>query len=61
VVTVFRSVDGSLHHARCAQRIDFVGMRGGLEVDFYCIACREHVTLTESALERLALGQGAVS
>jgi hypothetical protein len=61
VVTAFRAVDGSIHHARCAHRIDFVGMRGGVELDFYCLACREHVTLTDGALERLAVGRGAVS
>ena len=61
VVTVFRAVDGTIHHARCTQRIDFVGMRGGVELDFYCLTCREHVTLTDGVLERLALGHGAVS
>jgi len=56
VATVFRRND-ALHHTRCTRRIDFVGMRGGIEFDFYCIECREHVTLTQGALPRIPEGQ----
>ena len=56
IVTVFRMDDG-IHHTRCGSRIDFVGVRGGIEFDFYCLVCREHVTLTEAALPRIPEGQ----
>jgi hypothetical protein len=53
VATVFRSADGALHHARCASRMDFMGGRAGLELDFYCLTCCEHVTVTPYVLSRL--------
>ena len=53
VATVFRSPDGDLHHARCASRMDFMGGRAGLELDFYCLTCCEHVTVTPYVLSRL--------
>ena len=56
IVTVFRLEDG-IHHTRCTSRIDFVGVRGGIEFDFYCLACCEHVTLPEGALPRIPEGQ----
>ena len=34
VATVFRAPDGGLHHSRCASRMDFMGRRAGLELDF---------------------------
>ena len=55
IVTVFRMDDG-IHHRRCLSRIDFVGVRGGIEFDFYCLVCREHVTLTEAALPHIPEG-----
>jgi hypothetical protein len=53
VATVFRGPDGALHHARCASRMDFMGGRAGLELDFYCLTCCEHVTVTPYVLARL--------
>ena len=38
---------------RCRSAIDFRGSRGGLELDFYCRVCREHVHLPEHALSRV--------
>ena len=58
VATVFRSPDGDLHHARCASRMDFMGGRAGLELDFYCLTCCEHVTVTPYVLARLADAAG---
>ena len=55
IVTVFRRED-ALHHTRCTRRIDFLGTRGGIEFDFYCLECREHVTLTQGALSRIPEG-----
>ena len=53
VATVFRAPDGGLYHARCASRMDFMGGRAGLELDFYCLTCCEHVTVTPYVLSRL--------
>jgi hypothetical protein len=53
VATVFRAADGGLHHSRCASRMDFMGRRAGLELDFYCLICCEHVTVTPYVLSRL--------
>ncbi|HET7343902.1 MAG TPA: hypothetical protein VFL90_20735 [Methylomirabilota bacterium] len=54
VATVYRAPDGGLHHARCSTRMDFMGGRAGLELDFYCLTCCEHVTVTPYVLSRLA-------
>jgi hypothetical protein len=53
VATVYRAPDGALHHARCASRMDFQGRRAGLELDFYCLHCCEHITLNTYVLMRL--------
>jgi hypothetical protein len=53
VATVYRAADGALHHARCAQRMGFQGGRAGVELDFYCTTCCEHITLTPYVLMRL--------
>jgi hypothetical protein len=53
IVTVFRSPEGDIFHARCRRPVGFIGTRGGIEYDFYCLECREHVTLTENALTRI--------
>ncbi len=59
IATVYRGVaSGEFHHARCDRELTFVGVRGGIEIDFYCLNCREHVTLTEFALSRVPVGQG---
>jgi hypothetical protein len=52
VVTVFAGEAG-IHHARCGQPIEFRGSRGGLESEFYCRACHEHVTLPDHVLARI--------
>jgi len=52
VTTAFLS-EGRIHHSRCRGAIDFRGSRGGIELDFYCRTCREHVTLPEHAVARL--------
>ncbi len=58
VATVFRAPDGGLHHSRCASRMDFMGRRAGLELDFYCLICCEHVTVTPYVLSRLPEAAG---
>jgi hypothetical protein len=61
VATVYRSTDGALHHTRCASRMDFMGGRAGLELDFYCLTCCEHVTVTPYVLTRLADAAGVTT
>jgi hypothetical protein len=59
IATVYRgAASGEFRHARCDHELTFVGVRGGIEIDFYCLKCREHVTLTEFALSRVPVGQG---
>ena len=60
IVSVYRgAASGEFRHARCDRELVFVGVRGGIEIDFYCLTCREHITLTEAALARAPVGQGA--
>ena len=58
IVSVYRGVAaGELRHSRCEQELHFVGMRGGIELDFYCLTCREHLTFPEAALVRVPVGR----
>lgn len=60
IATVYRgAAAGEFRHARCDRELIFVGVRGGIEIDFYCLSCREHITLTEAALARVPVGQGS--
>jgi hypothetical protein len=60
IVSVYRgAAAGEFRHARCSRELVFVGVRGGIEIDFYCLGCREHITLPEAALARVPVGQGA--
>lgn len=52
ITTVFVT-DGRLHHSWCKQPLDYQGTRAGLELDFYCYRCIEHVTLPETVLSRI--------
>jgi hypothetical protein len=58
ITTVFLGEDG-LHHARCGQPMAFLRKRQGLELDFHCRVCHEHVTLPEYALSRVPVGEPA--
>jgi hypothetical protein len=53
VATVHRAPDGSLHHTRCSRRLEFMGGRAGVELDFYCYTCCEHITLNPYVVMRL--------
>ena len=58
IVSVYRGPSvGQLYHARCDRELIFVGMRGGIELDFYCLDCREHISLPEAALPRVPIGK----
>ena len=52
IVTVYRGHSDDLRHARCRQALEFLRWRG-LEVDFYCRTCCEHVSLPEHVLSRV--------
>ncbi|MBI4637543.1 MAG: hypothetical protein HY727_14440 [Candidatus Rokubacteria bacterium] len=61
IVTVYRALDGGIHHARCGRRIMLQGQRGD-ELDFYCLACAESVTLPLCVLSRIPVaGDGEPS
>jgi|RhiMetdeSRZDD1v2_1073273.scaffolds.fasta_scaffold447007_2 hypothetical protein len=52
ITTVFVT-GGQLHHSWCKQPLDYQGTRAGLELDFYCYRCVEHVSLPETVLSRI--------
>jgi hypothetical protein len=56
IVTVYFHTDGELHHGWCGQPLEFHGTRAGLEMDFFCIHCVEHVTLPNAILPRIPVG-----
>lgn len=53
LATVYQAPDGSLCHAWCGRPLQFQGYRGGIELDFYCQRCLEHVTVPECSLSRV--------
>jgi hypothetical protein len=55
ISTVYLNDDG-LHHARCGEVLAFLRRRQGLELDFHCRVCHEHIALTEYALNRIPVG-----
>ena len=62
IVTVYRTLDGVIHHARCGQPVMLERHRaGGLELDFYCLACAETVTLPFCVLSRIRVTHGATT
>ena len=64
IVTVYRALD-DIHHTRCGQRIALQGRRGSegpeMELDFYCFACAESVTLPLCVLERIPVANEAAA
>ena len=52
IVTVYRALDGGIHHARCGQRIMLQGRRAD-ELDFYCLTCAESVPLPLCVIARI--------
>lgn len=56
VTTVYMGSDGTIHHAWCGRPLQYQHMRGGLELDFYCLQCVEHVTVPVHALARIPMG-----
>ena len=56
MIVVFRTRQGRVAHARCRRPLEFLGRRGGIELDFYCPCCMEHVTVPDCVLPRIPLG-----
>jgi hypothetical protein len=44
-IGVFMGSDGAICHSACWRPLEYVGVRGGLDVDFYCPECVEHLSL----------------
>jgi hypothetical protein len=55
-VAAFMGSDGTVSHARCGQPLEFHGTRGSVAVDFFCLDCREHVSLPLHRLPGLEMG-----
>ena len=60
IVTVYLTTQGGLHHSRCGRQVGYQGSRGRQEHDFYCLTCREHITLPQIVLTRLPIVDGVV-
>jgi hypothetical protein len=52
-MAMYFSPEGILHHTRCQSRLHFRGVRAGLEADFFCRACHEHVTVPKYAVAQI--------
>jgi hypothetical protein len=60
VVSVYRALDGGIHHARCRRRMGHRGMSAsGLEHEFHCASCHERVILPQVVIARLPLTTSA--
>jgi hypothetical protein len=48
IASVYRTLDGAIHHTRCRGRMTYHGVSaGGLELTFHCAICHERLTLPE--------------
>ena len=52
-MAMYFSPDGTLHHSRCRQPLQFRGIRAELEGDFWCSACHEHVAVPRYAISEI--------
>ena len=57
-MAMYFSPEGTLHHARCRRPLDLRGVRAELEIDFWCRACHEHVTLPTYAIPQIPVQSG---
>jgi hypothetical protein len=59
IASVYRVMDGSIHHARCHQRMTYQGTHaGGVELQFHCASCHERVILPYTVAARLPVATG---
>jgi len=56
---VFMGSDGAICHVVCWRPLEYVGVRGGLEVDFYCPGCVEHLLLPMRRIPGIPMRAGA--
>lgn len=62
VASVYRAMDGAIHHARCRRRMSYQGTSAsGLELEFHCAACHERVMLPEIVAASLPVGTGGAA
>jgi len=60
VVSVYRALDGGIHHARCSRRMAYRGASAsGVELEFHCASCHERVILPQIVIARLPLTTSA--
>lgn len=60
VVSVYRVLDGGIHHARCGRRMAYRGASAsGVELEFHCASCHERVILPQIVVSRLPLTTSA--
>lgn len=53
--SVYRGLDGAVHHTRCQRPMTYLGYNaGGLELQFHCAACHERVVLPEIVVADLS-------
>jgi hypothetical protein len=45
-VSTVHLTDEGLRHTRCGEALAFLRRRHGLELDFHCRVCHEHISLT---------------
>ena len=58
IISVYRAVDGAVHHTRCRRRVAYLGHNsGGVELQFHCAACHERVVLPEIVVAGLPVGE----
>jgi hypothetical protein len=56
VVSVYRTLDGGIHHARCGARMTYRGVSAsGSELEFHCAICHERLVLPQIVVARLPL------
>jgi hypothetical protein len=56
-ISVYRALDGAVHHTRCHRRMTYLGHNsGGLELQFHCTACHERVVFPEIVVAGLPVG-----
>ena len=56
VVSVYRALDGGIHHTRCNRRMTYRGMSAsGLELEFHCATCHERLMLPQIVAARLPI------
>lgn len=56
---LFMGSDGAICHAVCWRPLEYVGVRGGLEVDFYCPGCVEHLSLPMHRIPGIPMSAGS--